>query len=131
MTGGTTIRNESEAKAVAARLQRRVDVGEKIAEDPCLPKHYLAQFEAKGRPCPRVVLNVRNEGAASLSSLSFQPHLRHLITPFALSVFAEMDTHERIAMMRRVGRALSSSAVMAKLYPKDGGSMDSLESGGE
>lgn len=106
---------------------RKVEAGEFISEDPCLPRHYLAQFKLKGRPCPRVVLDPLNGEAASLSGLFLQSHLKPLVPVYAAAILPTMNQSEQISFVRRIGRALSSPAVIEKLYPRSGSIEDAID----
>jgi hypothetical protein len=116
--GGLDVDTEAAAAGASRVVGRRVEVGERLSEEPCLPTKHLASIESEfGRPCPRVELLPENREAAELVWLAVLEHLRPLFGPAFEALSDDLEPEERRRLVMRVSAVLKSDVVMRKLYP--------------
>lgn len=106
MTGGFEVQTEWQARDTARLFGKPVSVGDKLKEEPCLPRPQLAVMQkTSGRPCPRVALPASLDDAGQLAMMLYQGS--ESAVPFMLS----RRPRARRRMYDRATAALGSSQI--------------------
>jgi hypothetical protein len=125
---GVTVQSESQAETYTRAVRAHpevwegrgvspapVAVGETLRLAPCIPDHWIGA--RPGRPCPRVALEIVNQGAADVVMAALYEHTRPLIPEYLDARTAELAPRERALVTLRVVRALHSEPVLTWLHP--------------
>lgn len=116
--GGTIAETEKEAAALSKILEREIEVGARVEEDPCCGWEGIQVYEARGMRCPRPGpdLMAGNHLAWEVMQLSIGELTRQYVEPMLRD--HQCTRRTRIEIRRRVAAALSHPDVTAILYPK-------------
>lgn len=87
-------------------------------ESPCISDERIRWWqEHHGRPCPRVELDERNAEPMVLLGWLIHDDLEPLVPEYARALLAGRPASERETILARVGRAMRSKELMARLHP--------------
>lgn len=117
---GLTI-TQGTARAIAAFPEMEgelVQIGRRVALDPCVPEHMLAAIrQREGRACPRVELEPKNEESAVLLSLLLREETRVLAPTWIEQNLTHLGDEESQRVVNRTISALNAESVQAALKP--------------